>query len=63
MIDDGCEFRPALRQIGGSKLTFKDGVLEMVAEPPHKLEDFAKALVVADVVTLPEIRSAHSRLR
>ena len=37
---------------------FKDRVLEVVAEPPHKLKDFAKALVVADVVT-DEIRSAH----
>ena len=44
MVDDRRQFRPALRQVGGGKLAFEDGELQMVAESAHGLENFARRL-------------------
>ena len=59
MVDDRRQFRPAPRQVGRGKLALEDGVLQMVAVPAHGLEDFAQALVVADVVA-DQVGRAHS---
>lgn len=58
MVDDVPERRPTARQIDGGPLTLEDGVLEMIAEIAHGLEDPAESLVVGDVVT-DEIGVSH----
>src|SRR5262249_10791300 len=50
VVDDRDEVAPASRQVRGGQLAFEDGVLQVVAIVAHGLEDFAQALVVADVV-------------
>jgi hypothetical protein len=58
VLDDASKFDAAADEVSGSELAFKDGVLEVVAETAHELEDFAEAAVVSDVVT-DEIGLAH----
>jgi len=58
MVDDRRQCGPASRQVGGGQLALEDGELQVVAEPAHGLEDFAEALVVADVVA-DEVGGAH----
>jgi hypothetical protein len=50
VVDDRRQCGPASRKVGGGQLALEDGKLQMVAEPAHRLEDFAQALVIADVV-------------
>jgi hypothetical protein len=50
MVDDRRQCGSAPRKVGGRQLALEDGKLQMVAEPAHRLEDLAQALVIADVV-------------
>ena len=59
VVNDGGNQSTAACEVGRSELALEDRVLEVVAEPPHELEDLAKALIVADVVA-DEVRSAHT---
>ena len=51
VVDDAGEFGAAADEVAGRELALEDGVLKMVAVAAHGFEDFAKALVVRDVVT------------
>jgi hypothetical protein len=60
VFDDAGKLRAAPDQVARSELAFEHGVLQMIAETPHGLEDLAKPLVVANVVTnigLPHFNS------
>jgi hypothetical protein len=51
VFDDAGEFRAAPNKVARSELALEYGVLQMIAVPPHGLEDLAKPLIIADVVT------------
>jgi hypothetical protein len=58
VIDDAVKFRATPDKVAGSELALEHGVLQMIAEPTHGLEDLPEPLVVADVVT-NQIRLSH----
>lgn len=58
VIDNAGQFRPAANKVPGSKLALEHRVLKVIAVPPHSLEDLAKALIIADVIT-NQIRLPH----
>jgi hypothetical protein len=58
VVDDAGKFGAAANDIACRELALEDGVLKMVAEAAHGLEDFAEALFIADVVT-NEVGGAH----
>jgi hypothetical protein len=58
VVDDAAEFDAKVDQVRGRKLTFEDGVLEVVAKTSHDFEDLAEAFVVGDVVG-DEVGGAH----
>jgi hypothetical protein len=58
VIDDAGKFRAAPDKVACRELALEHGVLQMIAEPAHGLEDLAEPLVVADIVT-DEIRLPH----
>jgi hypothetical protein len=58
VIDDVRQFGAEADKIRRGELALEDGVLQMVAEAAHEPEDFAQALVIADVVA-NEIGIAH----
>ena len=51
VVDDAGKFGAAPNQVARGELALEYGVLQMVAVPAHRLEDFAQPLVVGDVVT------------
>jgi hypothetical protein len=58
LVDYERKFGTAPNKVAGRELALKDGVLEMIAVPAHRLEDLAEALIVADIVT-NKIRLTH----
>jgi hypothetical protein len=51
VVNDPRQRRPAADQIARGELALEYGVLQMVAIAAHGLEDFAKPLIVGNVVT------------
>jgi hypothetical protein len=59
VVDDRCQCSPAPSEVGGGQLALKDGELQMVAEPTHRLENLAQAFIIADIVT-NQVGESHS---
>jgi hypothetical protein len=51
VFDDAGQFRATPDKVARGELALEHGVLQMIAVTPHGLEDLAKPLVVANVVT------------
>jgi len=58
MLDQLAEHMAAFGQIDGRELALEDGVLEVVAEIAHGLEDLAQSFIVANIVA-DEKRISH----
>jgi len=59
MVDDASKFGATADEIAWCELAFEDGVLEVIAESAHGLENLAETAVIRDVVA-DEIGLAHS---
>jgi hypothetical protein len=58
VVDDGGQLGAAADEVAGGELALENGVLEVVSEGAHGLENLAEAFVVADVVA-DEIGLSH----
>lgn len=50
VMNDLCQFCPALNQFGIGQLAFEDAVLQVIAPVPQGLVDFAESFIVTDIV-------------
>ena len=61
VLDDFTERMPTFGKVDRIKLALEDRILQMLAKVPHRLEDFAKTLVVTDIVS-DQIGISHGRV-
>jgi hypothetical protein len=51
VLNDAAQLGSAPKKVALRELALEHGVLKVIAESPHRLKDFAKTLIVGDVVT------------
>jgi len=62
VMDDVVQLAAALNQLAFTELAFEHAVLQVIAPVPHRLIDFAKPLIVTNVIG-NDIRMPHAVAR